>query len=90
MPNYDELPQALVIIPFATVAQAQEFAVLAQVASPTAHPIVTHGTAYIEQTEEPEVSTTEVFELFTDSNWEVYVSPESEEHHIIRRPLTGG
>ena len=68
---------------------AEQFAVLvmAQFGAEFQSPIVTSGTAYEYITEEEHG---QVFELYADANWEAFVSPENDEHHIIRRVTQRG
>lgn len=83
--------QALVILPFATVEQAEQFAtlVMAQFGADFQAPIVTTGTAYNYRSDETG-EFGQVFELDPSGHWEVFVGEDSEQHHIIQRVTQEG
>lgn len=78
--------QALVILPFLTVEQAEQFAVLVmhQFGAAFAVPIVTTGTAY-EYLDTETGEGGQVFELFPDARWEAFVKEDNDAHHVIQR-----
>jgi hypothetical protein len=81
----EPVAQALVILPFLTAQQAEQFAVLvmAQFGSEFQAPIVTLGTAYTWKDEEGALG--QVFELFPGAHWDAYIKDGNERHHVLQR-----
>lgn len=79
---------ALVILPFLTKQQAEQFAVLvmATYGPDFATPIVTTGTAY-EYLDTESGETGQVFELFPDARWEAFIKDDNEQHHVLQRTI---
>lgn len=78
--------RALVILPFATPQQAEQFATLVmhQFGPEFAVPIVTAGTAY-EYLDAETGEAGQVFELFPDARWEAFIKEGNEQHHVLQR-----
>lgn len=85
--HHGESAQALVILPFISIEQAEQFALLvsAQYAQGGfTTPIVTTGTAY--EFINPETNESgQVFELFPGAGWEAFIKDGNEQHHVLQR-----
>lgn len=84
--NDQESPkaQALVILPFASVALAEQFAQLVQSQHPDSHaPVVSRGTAYEWADEDGQRG--QVIEFYSASHWEAFVHQDDPGHHILQR-----
>jgi hypothetical protein len=85
--HHGEAAQALVILPFISVEQAEQFALLvtAQFAQGGFNaPIVTTGTAY--EFINPESNEAgQVFELYPGAGWEAFIKDGNEQHHVLQR-----
>lgn len=90
-PHHGEQAKALVILPFISAQQAEQFAtlVMAQYGADSFQtPIVTSGTAYEYLTPDGEAG--QVFELFPDARWEAFIKEGNEQHHVLQRVIQGG
>lgn len=83
--HHGESAQALVILPFISREQAEQFALLvvAQQEGFQA-PIVTLGTAYEFINAETDEAG-QVFELYPDAGWEAFIKDGNENHHVLQR-----
>lgn len=81
-------PTALVVLPFADAAAAQQFAqlVIAQVPG-SAEPFVLHGSAYVYRSEE-EGTIGQIIEVWPESRFDVFVGEYGEGHHVLQRITT--
>lgn len=82
-PSTASAPRALVVLPFASVEKAEEFALLVTVQLEQPAPFVLHGTAYEYRTDEGEHG--QVIEVFPDSNFESFQGATGEKHTVLQR-----
>lgn len=90
----DDKPRstALVILPFATSEQAEEFARIVTVQltlGDAAPPFVLHGTAYEYRSKETGEQG-QVIEVWPESNFDVFVGSKGESHHVLQRVTVEG
>lgn len=83
---------ALVVLPFATPQQAEEFARIVTTQLTTddaAPPFVLHGTMY-EYVSEETGERGQVIEVKPESNFDVFVGAEGPMHHVLQRITKAG
>lgn len=77
--------KALVVLPFETSEQAEQFAALVITQMPgTVAPFVLHGTAYEFRSEETEQQG-QIIEIYPESRFDVFADADNEQHHILQR-----
>ena len=81
------MAEALVVLPFATAAQAEQFAQIVTVqlsGDNAAPPFVLLGNAY-EYVNNENGERGQVIEVFPDSKFEVFVGQQGSMHHVLQR-----